>query len=139
MIALAASVCILTTSTACRNPVPVDPAWAERPLPADTLMVDQAMADAGAGLFAANCSACHYLGGEDPEAGLGPNLAGVTERRDIEWIRAMISHPDSMLAADTTAVRLYGEYGIRMLNVGADDSEVRALLEFLWRADRGGP
>ena len=77
--------------------------------------------------------------GEDPDAGLGPNLAGVTERRDIGWIRAMISHPDSMLEADTTAARLYGEYGVRMLNVGADDAEVRALLEFLWRADRGGP
>jgi len=51
----------------------------------------------------------------------------------------MIANPDSMLVSDTVAARLYDEYGVRMLNVGADAAEVRALLEFLWRADRGGP
>jgi len=97
------------------------------------------MADEGAALFRRNCAACHYIGGEDAEAGLGPNLGGVTLRRTPGWIRAMIANPDSMLVSDTVAARLYDEYGVRMLNVGADAAEVRALLEFLWRADRGGP
>lgn len=97
------------------------------------------MADAGASLFRRTCSACHYIGGDDPEAGLGPNLAGVTLRRGPDWIRSMIANPDSMVAADTITSRLYSEFGVRMLNVGATPAEVRAVIEFLWRADRGGP
>lgn len=125
---------------ACRKEIVADPAWASVALPAETgWSPDHAMADTGADLFAANCSACHYIGGEDVEAGLGPNLQGVTRRRDATWIRAMIANPDSMLATDSIAGRLYDEYGIRMLNVDAGQAEVRALVEFLWRADRGAP
>ncbi len=93
------------------------------------------MADAGSELFRASCSACHYIGGDDPEAGLGPNLAGVTRRRAMPWIQGMISNPDSMVASDSIAGALRDEYGIQMLNVGASAAEVRALIEFLWRAD----
>jgi mono/diheme cytochrome c family protein len=136
--AVAASILMLNALTACRKDVVVDPAWAAVPLPVETGWIpNHAMADAGAELFAANCSACHYIGGEDVDAGLGPNLQGVTRRRDATWIRAMIANPDSMLATDSIAGRLYDEYGIRMLNVGAGEAEVRALVEFLWRADHG--
>ena len=136
--ALAASTLILNGLTACRKDVVTDPAWAAVPLPAEIgWIADDAMADAGADLFAANCSACHYIGGEDVDAGLGPNLQAVTRRRDATWIRAMIANPDSMLASDSIAARLYDEYGIRMLNVRAEPAEVRALIEFLWRADHG--
>lgn len=137
--ALVTSLAIMNALSACRKGAEVDPAWADRPLPSPERVIDASMADAGAALFRQNCSACHYIGGEDPDAGLGPNLEGVTLRRDPAWIRAMISNPDSMTANDTIAARLHDEYGIRMLNVGATPAEVRALVEFLWRADRGGP
>jgi mono/diheme cytochrome c family protein len=135
---LVTSLAIVTGLSACRKGSDVDPSWADRPLPSSERLIDARMADAGASLFRQNCAACHYIGGDDPEAGLGPNLEGVTHRRDPIWIRSMIANPDSMLDADTISGRLFDEYGIRMLNVGAEPAEVRALLEFLWRADRGG-
>ncbi len=95
------------------------------------------MADEGATVFRDVCSACHYIGGDDPDAGLGPNLQGVTLRREPAWIRTMIANPDSMIASDSIAARLYDEYGVWMVNGGVTAAEVRALLEFLWRADRG--
>jgi mono/diheme cytochrome c family protein len=136
--ALVASLVAATALSACREVAEVDPDWADRPLPSPDGALDVRMADAGASLFRRNCSACHYIGGPDPDAGLGPNLQGVTFRRNTAWIRSMIANPDSMLDADTITGRLYEEYGIAMLNVGATPAEVRALVEFLWRADRGG-
>ncbi len=135
---LAASLFILHAGVACRQSPELDTEWATRSVPAEGHQVDQEMADVGSEIFRTNCSACHYIGGDDPEAGLGPNLAGVTARRTMAWLRGMIANPDSMVAADSIAGALRDEYGIQMLNVGASPAEVRALIEFLWRADHPG-
>lgn len=134
----AASLCILHLGVACRQPSVLDPEWASTPLPASGHVANPEMADAGSEIFRSNCSACHYIGGDDAEAGLGPNLAGVTRRRALPWIQGMITNPDSMTATDSIASRLRADYGIQMLNVEASPAEVRALIEFLWRADHPG-
>lgn len=110
----------------------MDPAWADVPLPAAGWVVRDTMADVGAELYGRNCTACHALDGESI---IGPNLRDVTRRRTPDWIRAMIAHPDSMLQADSIARALLAEYQVPMVNRRLDDARVRALVEFLWRAD----
>jgi len=132
---LVASIGMVCGLSACRQAVEADPAWAAVDLPADPHTVDPGMANAGADLFRTKCTACHYIGGEG--GGLGPNLQGVTKRRSQTWMRAMIANPDSMLANDSTAKALLEQYGVRMIGVGAQPAEIRAILEYLWWRDRG--
>jgi mono/diheme cytochrome c family protein len=122
--------------TACERGPALDPGLASAPLPASADPVDTELADAGAWYFRRNCAACHRLGGE---ALIGPDLAGVTERRDMRWIAAMIRRPDSMLVADSLASALLETYQIPMTTRGLDGARIRAILEFLRRADRGEP
>jgi 2-succinyl-6-hydroxy-2,4-cyclohexadiene-1-carboxylate synthase len=127
----------VSASAGCDIGVDLDPALADAPMPARYDPVDADLADAGAWLFQHNCSACHHLGDVSM---IGPDLAGVTERRSLEWIAAMIRRPDSMLVADTIARRLLAQYQVPMANRRLDGARVRALVEFLRRADIGpGP
>ena len=118
----------------CDPQLGVDPAWADAELPSSGVAVSDSMADVGAELFRRNCAACHSLGGGDV---VGPDLSGVTQRRPIEWIRGMVARPDSMLRVDGVAQALLLEYQVPMLNRELDEARVRAILEFLWRADHG--
>ena len=84
----------------------------------------------GQRLFASKCSACHTVGKGDK---LGPDLAGVTDRREREWLVRYIQHPDEVLASgDPIAVALYQKYrkvGMPYLGLGASD--VHDLVSFL--------
>lgn len=92
---------------------------------------DEALAREGEKLFQAKgCNACHKFG----EGRLvGPDLAGVTERREKQWIVSMILHPDSMVRADSIARRLLSEYYTPMQNMGVSREEAEALYHYLRR------
>lgn len=110
--------------------------YAEAALPAPEAPVDGTLADLGAKVFDARCAACHALRGASK---LGPNLAGVTERRDLPWIRAMVLRPDSMTRDDPVARALLQGFGVQMQVVGGmDGPSALAVIEFLRRADSGG-
>ncbi len=95
--------------------------------------VDAALAMQGEALLSARgCTACHTMGGGRL---VGPDLAGVTERRSAEFIVAMIVNPDSMLANDATAKELLGQYFTPMSNQGVTVEDARALLEFFRQKD----
>ncbi|MDX1660611.1 MAG: cytochrome c [Gemmatimonadota bacterium] len=74
------------------------------------------------------CGACHTIGAGPS---VGPDLAGVTARRDPEWFRAMVTRPDSMLRHDPRARALHERYASAMPALGVDDVEAEALWEFL--------
>lgn len=134
---VAVAALVLFGLVGCDVGVDLDPALADAPMPALYDPIDAELADAGAWLFQHNCSACHHIGSTSM---IGPDLAGVTERRTLDWIAAMIRRPDSMLVADTTAQRLLIEYQVPMADRRLDGARVRALVEFLRRADIGpGP
>jgi protein SCO1/2 len=85
----------------------------------------------GGQLFMSRCSACHSIGGGDDT--LGPDLAGVVERRPSAWLHRWIKEPDRMLAAkDPTATALKAKYrGVPMPNLKLSDSDVADVVEFI--------
>ncbi len=90
---------------------------------------DPALASQGAVLFQSRgCIGCHTIGGGRLT---GPDLQGVTERREPGWILAMIVNPDSMLKTDPEARKLFAEYMTPMLSVGVTREEARAIYEHL--------
>jgi cytochrome c2 len=108
--------------------------YASAPLPAPGAPVDSVLADVGADLFRKHCSACHTIHGGDK---IGPDLAGVTERRDYAWIRGMILSPDSMTAADPAAQALKEELAVQMVTPRYFEGvHALSVLEFLRRVDQ---
>jgi protein SCO1/2 len=80
-------------------------------------------------LFAKECAACHTIGHGDK---IGPDLAGVADRRDPEWLARYIVAPDKVLAAgDPIARQLQARYGVMMPNLRVGDRDLAALMEFL--------
>lgn len=47
--------------------------------------------------YTKNCATCHSIGGGDK---IGPDLAGVTERRDEKWLIKYIKYPSGMMQGD---------------------------------------
>lgn len=110
-------------------------AYASSPLPSADAPIDTALSALGARIFRKRCAACHTITGESRA---GPDLAGVTSRRDLVWIRHMILAPDSMTEHDSIAAALKARHKIQMmLPGGASPEEARAVIEFLRRVDRG--
>jgi protein SCO1/2 len=81
-------------------------------------------------LFASRCSACHSLGQGDK---MGPDLLGVTSRRERTWLLRYIQVPDQVLASgDPIAKALYQKYqNLRMPNVSLGGADVAAIVSYL--------
>ena len=81
-------------------------------------------------VFEDYCSACHTIGQGKL---VGPDLAGVTERRDEAWLIRQIKEPDILLEEnDPIATQLLQEADeVEMPNLELDDAEVAAVLAYL--------
>jgi|SRR5690242_4818514 len=86
--------------------------------------------DRGEYFFQSQCSVCHTIGQGDK---MGPDLLGVTARRDRTWLTRYIMAPDKMLAArDPTAVALFAKYRYtRMPNLRLSPDEVATVLSYI--------
>jgi len=80
-------------------------------------------------LFANRCAACHTFGkGQD----LGPDLKGVTERRERNWLIRYLASPDKMRAAkDPIALGLAQSYKVLMPNLSLTNKELGDLVDYL--------
>ncbi len=74
------------------------------------------------------CGACHSIGKGKIS---GPDLLGVTERRDEEWLKKWLKNPDTMVFTDPIAKEMLQEYMVPMPNVGLTDEQVVYLIEYL--------
>src|SRR5512140_286533 len=81
-------------------------------------------------LFKTRCSACHTIGAGDAT---GPDLKGVTARRDRAWVKRYLIEPDKMLAeGDRIATELFGKYrNVRMPNLDLRNDDVAALVTYI--------
>lgn len=84
----------------------------------------------GQDIFEQKCVSCHSIGGG---VLVGPDLEGVLDRRDRDWVIKFISAPDQILAAgDPIATEMLAEFNnIPMPNLGLTETDVEALLMFI--------
>ncbi len=96
-----------------------------------------ATAPDGAVVFETHCTGCHSIGGGDR---VGPDLAGVSRRREADWLRQMIRDPSAMIAkGDPVVTQLVDRYNrIVMPNLGLDEAKTEALLAYLSERDARG-
>lgn len=95
-----------------------------------TLQVDAALAKRGQSLFQnRGCVGCHSIGKGKRS---GPDLAGVTRLRDLDWLRRWLKNPTPMFETDSIAKALLAQYNnTRMPNLRLKDDEVEALLHYM--------
>jgi mono/diheme cytochrome c family protein len=93
--------------------------------------LDESKEELGAKLFQEKCSACHKL----DERYIGPALAGVTERRQPEWILNMILNPEVMIQQDPTAKALLAEFIAPMANQHLTREEAECVLVYFREHD----
>lgn len=73
------------------------------------------------------CAACHTIGKGKLT---GPDLSGVTKRRDEEWIKKWLKSPETMLMSDPVAKELLQQYMVPMPNQGLSDQDIEALIDY---------
>ena len=87
-------------------------------------------------MFRDRCASCHDIsGGLAPGRNarpLGPDLYGVTLRREDAWLRRWLAEPDEMVASgDPVAVALDAQWEIVMPNFRLDDREIDDLINYM--------
>ena len=84
----------------------------------------------GQALFVKVCASCHTIGRGDL---VGPDLQGVTARRDRSWLSRFLQAPNVMRAKqDPIAVALSARFpGVSMPNLGLSAADVGDLLAYL--------
>lgn len=88
--------------------------------------------DAGKKIYDVKCAACHKLNADKV---VGPGWAGVTKRRQPEWVINMITNVDMMLEKDEEAQKLLEQCLVRMPNQNITSEDARKLLEFMRKND----
>jgi mono/diheme cytochrome c family protein len=88
--------------------------------------VNEQLSAKGKEVFAAKCSACHKIG----ERYVGPDLKGVTKRREPAWIMNMILNPAEMVQKDPIAQGLLGEFMTQMPFQNVTEDEVKQIVEY---------
>lgn len=87
-------------------------------------------------LFQTNCAACHTISGGDT---IGPDLAGVTTRRDRDWLTRWITNPPEMVAdGDPIATELLAAFnGVQMPALPISAEDIEALIAYFEEQDGG--
>jgi protein SCO1/2 len=87
----------------------------------------------GEQIFRTRCATCHSLTGRELAGALGPDLLGVTRRRESQWLLDWLRAPDQMLEKkDPIAVALYEQYNkLAMPNMRLHKEEALSLLDYI--------
>ena len=80
-------------------------------------------------VFSRTCVACHTVGSGDR---VGPDLKGVTSRRDKEWLKSFIQFPSKKIAEkDPVVMPLLGKYKTPMVDMGLTAEDVEEVIKYL--------
>lgn len=84
------------------------------------------------------CAACHSIGKGKL---IGPDLKGVTEKRDKDWLYSFIRSSQTMVQnGDEEAVKIFEEYNkIPMPDNDFSDDQIAALLSYIENYEEGAP
>lgn len=87
---------------------------------------------AGEKLFRTRCTSCHTIDGTS-DAEIGPDLLGVTRRRDRTWLINWLRAPDEMLAKqDPIAIEMYNRFNqIPMPNMDLSQVDVKDMMNYM--------
>lgn len=136
-----------TTATAPVEPAPAansetsanpeyDPKRGEGKWTAENVKIDATldtkMAGEGEKITGVKCSSCHKMTSEKL---VGPGWAGVTQRRNPEWLMNFITNPDPMIDKDPEVQASLEICLVRMPNQNLSDDEARNILEFMRKND----
>jgi protein SCO1 len=111
----------------------MDPKWRGKSV-ATTVAPDAVLFDfasrPGYALFKRLCAGCHTVGGGDR---VGPDLQGVADRRDRDWLINFIADPQKMRREkDPTALALVAKYPtVRMPPLGIGENDAADLLAYM--------
>ncbi|MFT6631143.1 MAG: protein SCO1/2 [Bacteriovoracaceae bacterium] len=94
--------------------------------------------DAGK-FFQKTCTQCHTIGGGDK---IGPDLAGLSKRRKVDWIVKFVNYPDGMINGDAEeegyekpdplAKKIYAAYKPQMMaEQEVTKVQVEAILKYI--------
>ena len=86
----------------------------------------------GENLYRTRCLSCHTIDG-NRNKGIGPDLLGVTSKRERTWLIKWLKAPDKMLKEkDPIAMKLFEEYNrVIMPNMSLSQVDVMDLLQFM--------
>ncbi len=82
--------------------------------------------------FESKCLACHSIAGGDK---LGPDLYGVSKRRDEAWLTRWLKSPEQMLANDAEAKKMLEHFKVPMPNQNLSEQEIRQYIAYFKWAD----
>ena len=84
----------------------------------------------GEQIFKTNCISCHTIGGGRL---IGPDLEGVSKKRNAEWLKQWInSSSDFIASGDADAIAIFEEYNkVAMTSFYFEDEDMDALLAYL--------
>ena len=93
----------------------------------------------GEHLFRTRCATCHTINGNEAEGALGPDLLGVTQRRESNWLLNWLRAPDQMLEKkDPIAMALYKKYNnVAMPNMRLNKEEALDLIAYMDEKSQG--
>ena len=84
----------------------------------------------GEEIFKTNCMSCHSIGGGRL---IGPDLYGITERREADWLKKWINSSSDLIATgDADAIAIYEEYNkVAMPSFYFEDQVYDSLISYL--------
>ncbi|VAW72993.1 Cytochrome oxidase biogenesis protein Sco1/SenC/PrrC, putative copper metallochaperone / cytochrome c, partial [hydrothermal vent metagenome] len=87
-------------------------------------------------LYRTRCMTCHSLGQGD---GIGPDLLGILQRRDREWLARWIMQPNVMIKEkDPIIMEMMKKYNdIAMPNLRLNKIDITHLFKFLESVEKG--
>lgn len=96
--------------------------------------LDAALAKRGRSLFEnRGCAACHTIGRGNAA---GPDLAGLLDRRSMDWLTRWLQNTSEMLNTDSTAQALLAEFkGVKMPNVKLKEEDIQAVIHYIAQED----
>ena len=86
-------------------------------------------------IFQENCQVCHYIGGGRL---IGPDLEGVTERREVSWLKVQIQSPSVHREQNNPiSIANLEEFGLPMPDLGLTEQQVEAIIVYLSTGETG--